>query len=103
MTAQEANSKTKAKIMEFIPLQYDRIMENIEKCIAEGYFVYGSTEELYPENKQKLIDNGFKIRSGDGYFTRNKISWGNDKKDAKKRFFSFLLFFAMIAEEISLG
>lgn len=90
MTAKEANSKTKAKIMEFIPLQYDRIMADIEKCIAEGKFDCWTGEDLYPENKQKLLDDGFKIRSGDGFFSRYRISWKDDKKETKKRFFFFL-------------
>ena len=98
MTAQEANSKTKAKIMEFIPLQYDRVIRDIEKCIAVGNFDCWTSEELYPENKQKLIDGGFKVKPDN--LSQYKISWGDDKKNTKKRFFSFLLFFAMIAEEI---
>jgi hypothetical protein len=96
MTAAEANNKTKAKIMEFIPLQYDRVMADIERRISGGYFTYcyvyfGADVDLYPENRQRLIDDGFKLRCGDGAidgYASYIISWGNDKED-KKSFFSF--------------
>lgn len=93
MTAEEARNKTKGRIMEFIPLQYGRVMADIEKCIAEGNFVLYTNENLYSENKQKLIEDGFKVSPGNGSmdgYASYKISWkDDDKKNTKKSFFSF--------------
>jgi len=90
MTAQEANQKTKKRIMELIPLQYDRVMADIEKCIAEGNFVCWTSENLYPENQQKLIDEGYKVKYDSNCYssTNYKISW-EDEKPVKKSRFSF--------------
>jgi hypothetical protein len=89
MTAQEANQKTKRRIMELIPLQYDRVMEEIEKRITSGDFTCYTNDDLYSENKEKLIQNGFKVRYTNDYDSYYKISWKDDKKGVKKNRFTF--------------
>jgi hypothetical protein len=89
MNAKEANAKTKIRMQELIPFQYDSIMRQIEECIDSGKFVLYTAEYLYPENKEKLIQEGYKVKGIYDDYSNFKISWKDDKKDSKKSGLSF--------------
>ena len=73
MNAAEANAKTISIRATFIPSQYDRITLEIQKNVESGKFYCVIDESLYPENKELLIEQGFKVKWINDY--RYKITW----------------------------
>ena len=71
LTAQEAYDLATSAVNQHIQTQYKSIMTGIEEQAEAGKFIF-DTPKLYEENKEKLIELGYKVTVLESF---SRVSW----------------------------
>lgn len=76
ITAEQARQRAKAAISEYEQSQFNKIMENIDKESARGYYNYYGDGALRPAVQKRLEELGYDVSIGNRYNESEYcISW----------------------------
>ena len=67
ITAEQARQRAKSYISEYELSQFNKIMENIERESAQGYFKYYGDGALRSAVRKKLEELGYDVSIGNQY------------------------------------
>lgn len=67
ITAEQARQRAKTAISEYEQSQFNKIMENIDRKSAQGYFKYYGDEALRSAVQKKLEELGYDVSIGNRY------------------------------------